>query len=204
MTGKDAAKNSIGIMGGTFDPVHFGHLVAAEAACHEFKLKKVIFVPTGRPPHKQGLNITPVQDRLAMTRLAIKDNADFELSEVETSRDGFSYTIDTMKYFNKIYKDTNLFFITGADAILEIISWKNVRELISICSFIAVTRPGFVLDQVYQVLPEDFLAKINFLEVPGLAISSTEIRQRVKEGRSIRYLLPEYVEEYIKANRLYR
>lgn len=198
----------IGIMGGTFDPIHYGHLVTAEEARTRFGLEKVIFVPSGNPPHKKGYPLTPAEHRYVMTLMAVVSNSFFEVSQLEIERPGYSYTVDTIAAFRKIYgEEKELFFITGADAILEILTWRKAARLVSICSFIAATRPGFnlkQLDQVLLCLPPSVNAQIYLLEVPLLAISSTDIRQRVYEGRSIRYLTPEPVIQYIYKNRLYQ
>ncbi|MGI6064863.1 MAG: nicotinate-nucleotide adenylyltransferase [Bacillota bacterium] len=194
----------LAVMGGTFDPIHYGHLVTAEAARCGFNLDKVVFVPSGRPPHKREKNITPSEDRFDMTSLAIASNSFFEVSRVEIDRPGFSYAIDTVNAFYDYYgNDIELYFITGADAILEILTWKHVDQLMEKCQFIAATRPGFHLHDINS-LPEHFAAKIVFMEVPALAISSTDIRRRVVENRPIKYLLPEPVEEYIYRYHLYR
>lgn len=196
-------KYAYGIMGGTFDPIHYGHLVTAEAARASFNLDKVVFVPSGRPPHKKDKVISSTKDRYIMTMLAVATNPWFEVSRVEIERQGFSYAIDTVSSFNEFYgHDVELYFITGADAILEILSWKNVNKLIEMCHFIAATRPGFNLEATKH-LPPEILKKISFMEVPALAISSTDIRNRVKESRPIKYLLPEAVERYIYKNQLY-
>lgn len=198
----------IGIMGGTFDPIHYGHLVTAEEARVRFGLEKVIFVPSGNPPHKKGYPLTPAEHRYVMTLMAIVSNSFFEVSRLEIERPGYSYTVDTIAAFRKIYgEEKEFFFITGADAILEILTWREAARLVSICSFIAATRPGFnlkQLDQVLLCLPPSVNAQIYLLEVPLLAISSTDIRQRVYKGRSIRYLTPEPVIQYIYKNQLYQ
>lgn len=199
-----ANQQKIAIMGGTFDPVHYGHLVTAEAARCGFGLDRVVFVPSGRPPHKKERKISSAEDRLEMTRLAIATNPFFELSRVEIDRPGYSYAVDTVTEFSALYgQEAEIYFITGADAILEILTWKNVHRLLEKCHFIAATRPGFQLSDVDNLLPH-FMGKISFMEVPALAISSTDIRERVSKGRPIKYLLPETVEEYIYAHGLYR
>ncbi|MBC7346085.1 MAG: nicotinate-nucleotide adenylyltransferase [Clostridia bacterium] len=194
-------------MGGTFDPIHYGHLVAAEAARTEFDLEVVVFVPSGHPPHKKDSRLTPARHRYLMTVLAVATNPWFEVSRVEIEREGYSYTIDTVKAFRERYGPaTELYFITGADAILEILTWHRVNELLTMCRFIAATRPGYHLDglgQVLQKLPPEGRGRIHLLEVPALAISSTDVRERVRCGRSIKYLLPEAVEHYIYKNHLY-
>jgi len=199
----------VGIMGGTFDPIHQGHLVTAEAARSEFNLEKVIFVPSGQPPHKKGVVISSKEHRYLMTVLATAANPYFEVSRTEIDRPGESYTVDTVRYIkNKMKVGGELFFITGADAILEIITWKNVSELLAETVFIAATRPGFDLNELHKRLvkhlPAELLKKIIPLEVPAMAISSTDIRQRVRNDRTIKYLLPEAVENFIRKNGLYR
>ena len=194
----------IGVMGGTFNPVHFGHLVTAEAARVRFSLDKVIFVPSGNPPHKPTQANDNTEHRLMMTLLATISNPYFDISRIEIDRGGYSYTFDTINTFKQIYgEESEIYFITGADAILEICSWKNAELLIERCVFIAATRPGFNLKEV-ESLPPAFVSNIELLEVPALSISSTDIRQRVAAGEPIRYLLPEIVENYIVKHRLYQ
>ena len=196
----------IGLMGGTFDPVHLGHLVTAEEARDHFRLDQVIFVPAGMPPHKKDYAITDAVHRYEMTKLAIASNPYFQISDVEIKRPGNSYAIDTVSYFAKAYgKNCLLFFITGADAILEILTWKQVHRLVGLCEFIAATRPGYnlELDPTLEQLPPVARDRIHQLEVPALAISSTDIRCRVQEKRTIKYLLPEAVENYILAKGIY-
>ncbi len=199
----------VGIMGGTFDPIHQGHLVTAEAARSKFKLDKVVFVPSGRPPHKRGQTIVGGENRYLMTVIATSTNPYFEVSRTEIDRQGESYAIDTVRYFKSIMNyDSELFFITGADAILEIVTWKDVEELLESCKFIAATRPGFDLDKLRErlssKLSEVHLRKIVDINVPAMAISSTDIRDRVKKGYPIKYLLPEAVENFIEKNELYQ
>lgn len=198
---------NIGLMGGTFDPIHYGHLVTAEAARCEFNLDRVIFVPSGHPPHKESMRITDPQHRFLMTLLAITTNPCFEISREEMDRPGPSYAVDTVKSFLELYgHQVKIYFITGADAILEILTWKNVSELMESCYFIAATRPGYQLEELQdclQDLPPKYLKRIFSLTVPAMAISSTDIRQRVANNRSIKYLLPETVEQYIYKNKLY-
>lgn len=197
----------VGIMGGTFDPIHYGHLVAAEAARAEFNLQQVIFVPTGRPPHKEGLEISDAKDRLLMTTLATLTNPYFDVSRVDIDRPGLTYTIDTIRDLRQIYgPEAALYFITGADALLEILSWKDAAELVNKCQFIAASRPGYSLGQLENALGSFFTENrrvFHLLEVPALAISSTDIRERVRSGRPIQYLLPETVAYYIMKNHLY-
>lgn len=196
---------NLGIMGGTFDPIHYGHLLAAEEARFEFNLKKIIFVPSGHPPHKKEEDVSAFKHRYLMTSLAIVTNPYFEISSIEIEREGPSYAIDTINFFKEKYPETNIYFITGADAIHKIITWHRAEELPNICNFIAVSRPGYKLKEINMELKNRFSFKNLFsLEIPALAISSTEIRNRVKNKRPIKYLLPEPVENYIYKNNLYR
>lgn len=193
-------------MGGTFDPVHYGHLVAAEASRHAFELDRVIFVPSGRPPHKRVRRVSGDNHRYLMTVLATVTNQHFDVSRAEIDRPGPSYAIETVLYFRQIYPDSEIFFITGADAILEIASWERRNELFQLCRFIAATRPGYPFrefDFLRVPLGEEGLARIYPLEVPALAISSSDIRSRLKRGEPVKYLLPESVEKYIQKNNLY-
>jgi nicotinate-nucleotide adenylyltransferase len=200
----------IGIMGGTFNPIHFGHLVTAQEALGQFNLDKVIFIPTGDPPHKVGKDIASSEDRYLMTVIATAPDKNFLVSRIETDRKGKSYTIDTVRELRKIYgTDVTLYFITGADAILEILAWKNTEEIVSLCKFIAATRPGYNLSRMKDLEKKLFNSKNNkgekifVMEVPALAISSTDIRNRVKNNRPISYLLPGGVRSYILKHGLY-
>lgn len=194
-------------MGGTFDPIHYGHLVTAEAARHEFRLDPVIFVPSGLPPHKRPEEITDAKHRYTMTVLATLTNPHFDVSRVDIDRPGVTYTIDTISDLRAIYgPEVEFYFITGADALLEIVSWKDAEKLVTMCQFIGATRPGYSLDRLEQNLGplyRRYRRSFHFLEVPALAISSTEIRRRVRVGSPIRYLVPETVAFYIAKNRLY-
>lgn len=197
---------SLAIMGGTFDPIHYGHLVVAEQVRHSFGCDKIIFVPAAIPPHKTDNIITEAADRLALTKLAVASNPRFEVSTIEIERPGPSYTIDTVQDIKKRYQPENLYFITGADAVLEILSWKDVDKLLSACKFIAATRPGYDLSNLHQklrTLPKKHLKNIISFYVPSLAISSTDIRKRIRCGEPIKYLLPEAVERYIYDHLLY-
>jgi nicotinate-nucleotide adenylyltransferase len=196
----------LGIMGGSFDPIHYGHLVTAEAVRSEFDLDQVLFVPSGQPPHKDPGAATRPEDRYLMTVLATLTNPHFEVSRVDIDRPGVTYTVDTVTDLRRAFgPEVEFFFITGADALAEIFSWKNAEELVQECTFVGATRPGFTLDLTPEV--EEFYhrnaAAFRFIEVPALAISSTDLRRRVREGRSLRYLTSEEVVFYIKKNRLY-
>lgn len=198
----------IGIMGGTFDPIHYGHLVTAEAAREKFCLDKVIFVPSGNPPHKKNKEISPGIDRVNMTVLATANNPYFEVSDIELKRDGYTYTVDTLKEFIKIYgENTRFYFITGADAVMEILTWKDVSTILKLCRIVSAYRPGSDINKFRSMVDElekVHRSNIHLIEVPALAISSTEIRQRVKSGITIKYLLPEKVEKYILEKGLYK
>jgi len=194
-------------MGGTFDPIHLAHLVTAEAAVEQFGLDRVIFIPTGSPPHKQGHPVTPAEHRYNMVVLATRSNPRFEVSRVELERDGPSYTVDTLAEMKRrLPPGTRLFFITGADAIIEIETWRDPERLFSLCQFIAAHRPGFpvhFIQEGLRQLEERFGCRILEVDAPALEVSSTDIRRRVRESRSIRYLVPEAVEDYIRGNGLY-
>ena len=195
----------IGIMGGTFDPVHYGHLVTAEEAYHRFHLDKVVFVPSAHPPHKLDKVITSPAHRYMMTVLATMSNPHFEVSSIEIDRPGPSYAVDTVAAFRRDYpNDTALYFITGADAILEMLGWKDSTTLLRMCDFVAATRPGyFIADgKIAEIFGEN-APRVHFFEVPALAISSTDIRARVRQARPVRYLLPDIVISYIERAGLY-
>jgi nicotinate-nucleotide adenylyltransferase len=198
----------LGLMGGTFDPIHQGHLVTAEAIRSGFQLDKVIFVPSGQPPHKTEKRITPKEMRLLMTELATVTNPNFAVSPVELNRTGISYSADTVSYFRSLMDDdAELYFITGADAIMEIVTWKKLDTLFAGCTFVAATMPGFqpriMMERLEREIKPEHLKKVITIEVPAMAISSTDIRERVASGRSIKYLLPETVEQYIFKQGLY-
>lgn len=196
-------QSRIGVMGGTFNPIHYGHLVTAEEALFQFKLDKVIFMPAGMPPHKTDKEILPPEERYLLTVIATASNPDFVVSRLEIERKGPSYTIDTLLELQNIYgPETELVFITGADAVWEILTWKDAKKLVKLTEFIAATRPGYSLEKFKKlhVLPEGRekgKPRVSIMEIPALAISSTDIRKRVRENRPIRYLVPEGVANYI-------
>jgi nicotinate-nucleotide adenylyltransferase len=193
----------IGLMGGTFDPVHYGHLVIAEVARVKFSLDRVIWLPAGDPPHKKAYAVSGQEYRYAMVVLATASNEHFEVSRWEIERPTPSYSIETLEHFREIGPGDELFFITGADAILEILTWRRHEDVIRACQFIAVTRPGYDLGRLKGQLPADYLERIHLLTAPGVDISSTAIRKRVRSGEPIRYLVPEAVECYLRKARLY-
>ncbi len=202
-------KGNIGIMGGTFDPIHLGHLLAAEEARERYLLEKVIFVPTRTPPHKEGDILTYGEHRYMMTVIGTINNRYFSVSRIELDAPmhNVNYTVDTISQFRKIFgQDRKIFFITGADAILDLTTWKGYEELLDMCEFIAVTRPGYSLSRLKGVFDTEhvgLLSRISLLTIPGLAISSTEIRDRVRLGKTIKYLTTSGVEQYILKNKLY-
>jgi nicotinate-nucleotide adenylyltransferase len=187
----------IGVMGGTFDPIHNGHLVAASEVATEFELDEVIFVPTGQPWMKH--TVTEGEHRYLMTVIATASNPSFTVSRVDIDRDGTTYTIDTLRDIRRLHPEADLFFITGADAVAQILEWKDVQELWDLAHFVAVSRPGH--DLSLSGLPE---TEVSLLEVPALAISSTDCRSRVGRGRPVWYLVPDGVVQYISKHHLYR
>jgi nicotinate-nucleotide adenylyltransferase len=191
----------LGVMGGTFDPIHYGHLVTAEEALAQFELEGVLFVPTGLPWMKQHEVVSPAEDRYLMTVIATASNPLFRVSRIEVEREGPTYTVETLRAL-KAEEDADLYFITGADAILEIVQWKDRADLFDLARFIAATRPGF--DMAGFEVPGEMSDAVIVMNIPALAISSTDIRDRVKAGRPIRYLVPEGVKSYIEKAGLYR
>jgi nicotinate-nucleotide adenylyltransferase len=187
----------LGIMGGTFDPIHLGHLFAAEAVAKNFKLDSIIFIPAGDPWQKA--TYASAQHRLAMTKLAIQDHSSFQISTIEIDRAGPTYTIDTLQELHNLYPDAELFFITGADSLSGIGSWKQVEKLWPLATFIGVSRPGHTLKA-----PNFPGASLELLEISALEVSSTEIRAKVNSGESLDGLVPEKVSEYIKEQNLYQ
>jgi nicotinate-nucleotide adenylyltransferase len=192
------ALRRIGIMGGTFDPIHHGHLVAASEVQDRFSLDEVVFVPTGEP-YQKGL-VSSAEDRYLMTVIATASNPRFHVSRVDIDRGGPTYTVDTLRDLYAVYgPSTELFFITGADALNKILSWKDALEMLSMARFVGVTRPGFELTDDH--LPDD---SVELVEVPAMAISSSECRARVAAGKPVWYLVPDGVVQYIAKRRLYR
>ena len=186
-----------GVMGGTFDPIHHGHLVAASEVAQSFDLDEVVFVPTGLPWQKD--KVTESEHRYLMTVIATASNPRFTVSRVDIDRDGPTYTIDTLRELKQARPDAEMFFITGADAIAQILSWRDHGELWDLAHFVAVSRPGHVLST--EGLPT---ANVSQLEIPALAISSTDCRARVRAGNPVWYLVPDGVVQYIAKHHLYR
>lgn len=187
----------IGVMGGTFDPIHHGHLVAASEVAQSFDLDEVVFVPTGQPWMKS--EVSPSEHRYLMTVIATASNPGFTVSRVDIDRTGMTYTIDTLRDLKRERPHAELFFITGADAIAQILSWRDHDELWELAHFVAVSRPGHVLN--IDGLPSE---NVSQLEVPALAISSTDCRERVHRGHPVWYLVPDGVVQYIAKHHLYR
>jgi nicotinate-nucleotide adenylyltransferase len=194
------AGRRIGIMGGTFDPIHNGHLVAASEVADRFALDEVVFVPTGIPWQKSEAAVSPAEDRYLMTVIATASNPRFQVSRVDVDRDGPTYTVDTLRDLRRAFgPEAELFFITGADALEKILSWKDAAQMFTLARLVGVTRPGFELTDDH--LPAD---TVSLVEVPAMAISSTACRQRVAAGKPVWYLVPDGVVQYIAKRGLYR
>ncbi|GAA0734092.1 nicotinate-nucleotide adenylyltransferase [Dactylosporangium roseum] len=190
----------VGIMGGTFDPIHHGHLVAASEVADRFELDEVVFVPTGQPWQKSDVAVSPAEDRYLMTVIATASNPRFTVSRVDIDRGGPTYTVDTLRDLRRAYgTEADLFFITGADALDKILSWKDAGDLFELAHFIGVTRPGFDLNAEH--LPA---STVSLVQVPAMAISSTDCRRRVEAGMPVWYLVPDGVVQYIAKRGLYR
>jgi nicotinate-nucleotide adenylyltransferase len=192
-------QRKIGVMGGTFDPIHHGHLVAASEVADRFGLDEVIFVPTGRPWQKVDRIVSRAEDRYLMTVVATASNPRFTVSRVDIDRNGPTYTADTLADLHREFPDASLFFITGADALSQILSWHKIDELFELAHFVGVTRPGYELADEH--LPD---GAVSLVEVPAMAISSTDCRRRVVEGHPVWYLVPDGVVQYISKRNLYR
>jgi nicotinate-nucleotide adenylyltransferase len=191
-------------MGGTFDPIHYGHLVTAEAALWRFSLDRVLFVPSGHPWMKEHKEVSAPEHRYLMTVIATASNPRFSVSRIEVDREGPTYAVDTLQELRrKAEEEVELFFITGADAILEIFQWKDPDEVLSMAHFIAATRPGYDIARFEKAAPSS-RPNISVMDIPALSISSTDIRRRVHDGEPIRYLVPEGVHAYIHKMGLYR
>ena len=196
------ATSRLGIMGGTFDPIHHGHLVAASEVAARFDLDDVVFVPTGEPWQKHGRRVSSGEDRYLMTVIATASNPRFSVSRCDLDRQGPTYTIDTLHDIQSQHPESELYFITGADALSKIVTWQNWEELFDMAHFVGVTRPGYTIDEELQRrLPE---GRVTLLEIPALAISSTECRRRTEEGMPVWYLVPDGVVQYIAKRNLYR
>jgi len=191
-------------MGGTFDPIHTGHLVTADEALHASSLDEVMFVPAGSPWQKEDRHVASAEDRYLMCVLATASHPAFSVSRIEIDQQGPTYTIDTLRRLKDAMPGTEFLFITGADAILQILTWKDPGDVLAEARFIAATRPGYELDRLEKELPTGLEDRVTIMEIPALAISSTDIRTRAREGRPIRYLVPAGVAAYIEKRGLYR
>lgn len=193
----------IGVLGGTFDPIHYGHLAAAEEARAKLSLREVVFVVAGLPPHKLGEEITPAEDRYAMVELAISSNPHFSLSRIDMDRPGPSYTVDTIALLRQKWTE-EIYFIMGMDSLMEIDTWHEPQRLIQLCRLVAVERPGYEpdLERLEETIP-GITARTEIIDMPEVDISSTDLQRRVREGLPIKYQVPPEVEEYIYQHRLY-
>lgn len=195
--------SKVGIMGGTFDPIHYGHLLAAEECRSRLGIERIVFIPTGSPPHKEGYAVTGAEDRYAMTLLATAGVPEYSVSRTEIDRRVPTHTVDTLEEFIAAgVSPEDLFFITGLDAILSITTWWDYKRLPLLCTLVTAPRPGYSVEGI-KALPEAIQSRLRVVEVPQFAISSTEIRERVRSGRSIRFLVPHLVETYIGSAGLY-
>ncbi len=186
----------IGILGGTFNPVHIGHLILAEEVREKSGLNKVVFVPAYLPPHKNNSDIAPAEDRYRMIKTAVRGNKHFFVSDTEIKRQGKSYTIDTVRGFKELYPKAELYFITGSDMLKYLDDWKDLPEIIKLVKFVVATRPGYPLESIPSY--------ISTISIRAVDVSAFEIRQAIKEDKSFRYLVPETVRKYIVKNKLYK
>ena len=215
-----AGKERIGLFGGTFNPIHLGHLRGAEEIRETFGLQEVVFIPTAIPPHKVAAGVAEARHRLQMVRLATASNSGFSTTDIELARSGKSYSIDTIRYFRERHSDAP-FFILGGDAFEEIETWKEFQQLFYLCSFIVMTRPGFQKTLSNSQLPKSLVPvfrydeeikgwkhtsghTLHFREITYLDISSTKVRELIEKGVSVRYLIPAEVEAYVQQHGLYR
>lgn len=188
---------TFGILGGTFDPPHIGHLILAQSALESLRLDQVIFIPTSIQPHKMNKVGTAGNIRLEMLELAIRGDSRFSISDIELTREGISYTVDTLTLLHKRYPDDNLYLLIGSDNVVDIAAWKGPEQIFSLCKVAAARRPDFAPGGPY-------VNRVRYFDMPSIQLSSTAIRNKVKEGKSIKYLVPASVEEYILTNGLYR
>ncbi|MGN6576148.1 MAG: nicotinate-nucleotide adenylyltransferase [Nocardioides sp.] len=200
-TGATPGRRRVGVMGGTFDPIHHGHLVAASEVQAWFGLSEVVFVPTGRPWQKSGRDVSRAEHRYLMTVIATASNPRFWVSRVDMDRDGPTYTIDTLRDLSKAMPDADLYFITGADALSDIFTWRDADELFELAHFVGCTRPGYDMDPTtLDGIPQE---RVTIVEIPALAISSTDCRNRQAAGDPVWYLVPDGVVQYINKYALY-
>lgn len=195
-------RKKIGVMGGTFDPIHNGHLFAAGEAMAQLSLDRVIFIPAGTPPHKRYAGMAPAEDRYAMTALAVGGSAAFAASRIETDRAGSSYTSDTLEALAGVYPDADFFLIVGIDSAVDIPNWYHPDKILSLCTVVAVARPGFLRDKIVALTPE-IRESLVIVDSGLMDVSATEIRNRVRSGLCVSHLIPEAVCEYIRKKNLY-
>ncbi len=196
-----------GIFGGTFDPIHNGHLHIAYEALYKLGLDKVIFIPSGNPPHKTDKIVTDAQIRFTLVKETIKNEKKFQVSDYEIKKKNLSYTYETLNFFNSLQSETEWYFITGVDCLMEIDTWKNVHQILSQCKFVVFNRPGYNkqdIENQKRKIEEEYDKKIIFLDIPILEISSTQIREKIKKGESVSYLIPEKVNYFLNKMELYR
>jgi nicotinate-nucleotide adenylyltransferase len=194
---------NLGILGGTFDPIHYAHLFIAEEARARLELQRVIFVPNAVSPFKTEGEITPAEHRFEMARLAVADNPAFEVSRIEIDRPPPSFTVETLRELAALHSGAELYFITGADAAAEIEAWREPDEVLRLARVVVATRPGFPLHEVRSRLKRATLERIDFMECVGIDLAATDLRDRVRQGLPLRYLTPDVVIDYLNANRLY-
>lgn len=196
----------LGLIGGTFNPIHLGHLIISEYLRETFPLDRIIFIPSGNPPHKSSIDMASSEHRKEMVEIATKSNPNFLVSSIETDRLGKSYTVDTMREFKTQYPDDQLYFIIGADSLFELDCWKDFKTLATITTFLLSSRPGLDEEEIYNKINQlkyEYDANIIYIKVPLVDISSTSIRERARKHQSLKYLVTDGVEEYIKSNHLY-
>lgn len=198
----------IGVLGGTFNPVHMGHLIMAQDAMEHFDLTRVMFIPCSTPSHKKTIRLAEACHRLAMIEAATEDNLSYEVSDIEIKRGGISFAVDTMTHLKKLYIQSEFFFIIGTDTLLDLHSWKNISELLQLCSFVTIARPGFDTGAITRhslKLESQWADRLleNIVTGHGINISSSDIRHRIAEGMNTRYLIPEAVRMYIAEHNLY-
>ena len=207
MKAEASVQKRIGIMGGTFDPIHLGHLILAEQAMTQFDLDQVLFMPSSQPPHKSDRKVLDARHRQAMVLLAIRDNDRFSYSDLELCRTGYTYTSDTLRELNSLYPDSTIYFIMGADSLFAVDSWHEPQEIFNRAVILAANRmdlPGEQLQSQIQYLKERFHGSVGLIQMPDIAISSRDIRKKCSEGRPIRYYVPKAVWDYIEEHGLYR
>lgn len=199
-------KRKIGLMGGTFDPIHYGHLLIAENAYEQFRLDEVIFMPTGTSPHKDSGKILDANERMELIRLAIQDNPHFSCSDYEITKEGICYTYLTLRDFQKQFQDAELYFIMGADSLAYFDSWRCPDEISRLSTILAAVRDGLDLDQLLPIrdsLEQKYNTRIGFINTPNFSVSSHMIRQRLAKQQTVRYLIPDAVEAYLKQHAIY-